>query len=115
MVYYANHLRYFERARTEYLRACGISPSALLEKGMLFVVKKVEVEYLAPARYDDLLVVETEVAAISKASVTFEQTIGKDGLPNRIARGTMALVLVDGKGKPSRIPEEFKAALIGGR
>ncbi len=114
VVYYANYLRYFERGRTEYLRARGVSPAGLLEKGILFVVKKVEVDYLAPARYDDLLVLETEVSAISKTSLTFGQTIRKEGLETVIARGNVLLVMVDKKGKPSRIPEDLKAALLAG-
>jgi len=112
VVYYANYLRYFERGRTEYLRARGISPSGLLEKGMLFVVRKVEVDYLAPARYDDLLILETEVLEISRTSVTFAQSIKKDGLPTLAARGNVVLVMVDGNGKPARIPEDLKAALL---
>ncbi len=112
VVYYANYFRYFERGRTEYLRERGISPSGLLEKGILFVVRKVEVEYLAPARYDDLLLLETELSAISKTSVTFGQTIRKEGLQTGIARGTVVLVMVDRNGKPARIPQDLKAALL---
>jgi acyl-CoA thioester hydrolase len=112
VVYYANYLRYFERGRTEYLRVRGVSPSGLLEKGALFVVRKVEVDYLAPARYDDLLVLETEVSAISGASVTFAQTIKKEGVDTPVARGAVVLVMVNGNGKPARIPEDLRAALL---
>lgn len=112
VVYYANYLRYFERGRTEYLRTLGISPSGLLEKGILFVVRKVEVDYLAPARYDDLLILETEVFEISRTSVTFGQIIKKDGLETLVARGNVVLVMVDENGKPARIPEDLKAALM---
>lgn len=114
VVYYANYLRYFERGRTEYLRALGVSPSGLLEKGMLFVVRNVEVDYIAPARYDDLLVLETEVSGVSRTSVTFAQSIKKEGFPTQVARGTVVLVMVDKKGRPARIPEDLKAAFPAG-
>jgi len=110
VVYYANYLRYFERGRTEYLRERDISPSGLLEKGVLFVVRKVEVDYLSPARYDDLLVLETEVLETSGTSVTFAQTIKKD--ETLVARGTVVLVMVNGNGKPTRVPEDLKSALL---
>ncbi len=113
VVYYANYLRYFERGRTEYLRERGVSPSGLLEKGMLFVVRKVEVDYLSPARYDDILVLETEVIEISRTSVTFAQAIKKeDGLDTLVARGTVVLVMLGELGKPARIPEDLKTALL---
>jgi len=74
VVYYANYLKYFERARTEWLRRLGINQSLLAEtERRLFVVKNVEIQYRRPARLDDVLTLDTEVAHVGRASIRFEQ------------------------------------------
>ncbi|MBI3995048.1 MAG: YbgC/FadM family acyl-CoA thioesterase, partial [Nitrospirae bacterium] len=75
VVYYANYLRYFERARTEYLRDRGVDLGTWAEKGLYFVVSRVEIVYKAPARYSDLLQIETAVTDLSKASLTFSHAV----------------------------------------
>ena len=79
VVYYANYLKYFERARTEWLRALGHQQQALIdEHGLLFAVRSVTVEYIAPARLDDLLTVELRIARVRRASIDFEQSIRRN-------------------------------------
>ena len=74
VVYYANYLKYFERARTEWLRQLGIGQSQLAEtEGRLFVVKHVDIQYRRPARLDDRLTIHTAVTRIGRASIQFEQ------------------------------------------
>lgn len=74
VVYYANYLRYFERARTEWLRHLGIGQTQLAEtERRLFVVKNVEIQYRRPARLDDELTILTEVSRLGRASIYFEQ------------------------------------------
>jgi|SRR5690625_1217102 len=74
IVYYANYLKYFERARTEWLRALGVSQADLAQKHkQIFVVKKSEIEYLAPARHDDLLIIQSHIKHLGGASLTFVQ------------------------------------------
>jgi acyl-CoA thioester hydrolase len=74
IVYYANYLKYFERARTEWLRALGIHQQELLEReGAAFVVRSVAVEYIAAARLDDELAVRLTVEKLGRASVQFKQ------------------------------------------
>lgn len=74
VVYYANYLRFFERARTELLRACGIGQAGLLAEARIgFVVRKLEVDYHASARLDDELIVTAEVEKLGGASVAFVQ------------------------------------------
>jgi acyl-CoA thioester hydrolase len=76
VVYYANYLRFFERARTEWLRALGFEQTRLVaEDGILFAVRRVEIDYLRPARLDDDLVVEAEVQHAGRASLTFGQRL----------------------------------------
>ena len=74
VVYYANYLKYFERARTEWLRRLGVDQSLLAEtEGRLFVVKNVEIQYRRPAKLDDELTILTEVSRMKRASIQFEQ------------------------------------------
>ncbi|HOX88113.1 MAG TPA: tol-pal system-associated acyl-CoA thioesterase [Burkholderiaceae bacterium] len=74
IVYYANYLKFFERARTEWLRALGWGQHALAgEHGLAFVVAQASVDYRRPARLDDELVVEAAVVQLGRASLTFEQ------------------------------------------
>lgn len=74
VVYYANYLKYFERARTEWLRHLGVDQSRLATtEGRLFVVKNVEIQYRRPARLDDELTMHTEASHIGRASIRFDQ------------------------------------------
>ena len=76
VVYYANYLKFCERARTEWLRTFGVSQQALIdEQGLGFVVRSVQADYLAPARLDDALIVVTQVAMLRRASILFEQQV----------------------------------------
>lgn len=79
IVYYANYLRFIERGRTELLRTLGHDQNALMKEGIAFAVRSAGVEFLKPARLDDLLIVETAVAALGRAQVTFGQRILRDG------------------------------------
>lgn len=75
IVYYANYLKFFERARTEWLRELGINQSTFLEQNIGFVVRKVEMDNLASARLDDLLTVISEIHDLKRASLVFHQKI----------------------------------------
>ncbi|HJD44612.1 MAG TPA: tol-pal system-associated acyl-CoA thioesterase [Candidatus Paenalcaligenes intestinipullorum] len=74
IVFYANYLKYFERARTEWLRSLGINQSQMVEEtGQIFVVKQASLDYRRPARLDDLLCIRTRIEQLASASVTFAQ------------------------------------------
>lgn len=75
IVYYANYLKFFERARTEWLRSLGIEQDELLERSVGFVVKRVEMDNHAPARFNQLLCIESEIVELKRASLVFKQTI----------------------------------------
>lgn len=80
VVYYANYLRFLERARTEWLRALGIEQEPLRrEQGIMLVVARVEAKYRRPARYGDLLEVRSNVIELGRVSLTFEQRIQRNG------------------------------------
>src|SRR5512146_2139742 len=75
VVYYANYLKFFERARTEWLRAAGFGQQSLAaEQGLQFVVARIECDYLRPARLDDVIELDVRVVKAGRVSVVFEQT-----------------------------------------
>ena len=75
IVYYANYLKFLERARTEWLRDMGIEQDTLLEQSVGFVVKRVEMDNHAPARFNQMLRIESKLVELKRASVVFEQLI----------------------------------------
>ncbi|MEY4694934.1 MAG: Acyl-CoA thioester hydrolase YbgC [Pseudomonadota bacterium] len=116
IVFYANYLKFFERARTEWLRALGFGQQVLREQsGGMFVVSETTVKYHAPARLDDTLLVTAELQSGGKASLTivqraYQQLAGQaDAL---LAEGTIRLGWVDSTTlKPGRIPAPVLEAL----
>lgn len=79
VVYYANYLKFMERARTEWLRARGVEQDALLhERRLVFAVRALSVDYHRPARFNDLLAVSSRVVEVRGASILFEQTVQRD-------------------------------------
>ncbi|CAB3771563.1 tol-pal system-associated acyl-CoA thioesterase [Paraburkholderia solisilvae] len=94
IVFYANYLKFFERARTEWLRACGIEQSRLAsETGTLFIVCSTSLEYHSPARLDDALSIVSRIERLGRASVDFVQEAWRDG--TRLATGTVRVGCVD--------------------
>lgn len=111
VVYYANYLRYFERARTEYLESRGRSITALMEQGTVFVVVHAEVDYCSPGRYGETLVIETRVSDITRASVTFSHVLREKSTGRVVVEGSARLAATDGKGKIRRLDKTTVAAL----
>lgn len=111
VVYYANYLKFIERARTEMLRAAGIDQPALLAAhNLAFVVRRVEADYLRPARFDDLLDVVTAVDEAAGSRITLTQRVERDG--EVLFAAAVVLVCVDlGAMRPVRLPEAVRAAL----
>ena len=111
VVYHATYLRFAERARTEALRELGISHAELLgNHAVMFMVRRVEVDYFRPARLDDSLVVVTEPLAVGGATATLRQQVrGQDGL---CASLVVRLACVKpGEGKPGRLPQRWRLVL----
>ena len=109
VVYHASYLRFLERGRTDFLRAGGVDQSVLhAGEGLIFAVPRITIDYLVPARMDDVLVIETRTAEVRGASLVIAQ---------RIARGEETIVTADVRvaaivgGRPARIPDELRAIL----
>ncbi|WP_020957394.1 YbgC/FadM family acyl-CoA thioesterase, partial [Ralstonia solanacearum] len=82
VVFYANYLKFFERARTEWLRALGVDQQALADTtGAMFVVRSTAVDYRAPARLDDLLQIRSRMERVGPASVQFAQESWRGDIP----------------------------------
>ncbi|MDQ2164752.1 MULTISPECIES: tol-pal system-associated acyl-CoA thioesterase [Vibrio] len=75
VVYHSNYLKFFERARTEMLRAVGVSQQTLLQQNIGFVVRHVDIDFLQAARLDDMLTINTVISALKKASLIFCQEL----------------------------------------
>ena len=110
VVYHSQYLNFFERARTEMLRAVHFSQQQLIEKQLAFVVKKIEIDYKSPARLDDLVYVETKIIEFKKASIVFWQGLYRDSLCLSEAKVTVACVNL-AEMKPTAIPKEIYQAL----
>jgi len=110
IVYYANYLKFFERARTEWLRKLNIHQSTFLEQNIGFVVRKVEMDNIASAKLDDVLVVLSKIVEIKRASMTFEQKIMKNQQILCTAKVRIACVNLT-LAKPCPIPERILGAI----
>ena len=110
IIYYANYLRYFEQGRTELLRSLGIRYRDLeIQRKLYFPVVEANCQYLAPSRYDDLLVVRTWISDIGKASMRFEyEIIDQDLGGKRAARGYTRHALLNDLWRPARAPEDLR-------
>ena len=115
IVFYANYLKFFERARTEWLRSLGIQQQSLKEEsGGMFVVSETQIKYFSPARLDDLLEVTARTAEAGRASLVLAQQawLTVDGERKLLAEGTIRIGWVDRQTmKPGRIPAAILEAL----
>lgn len=110
IVYYANYLRFIERGRTEALLALGVDQARLkADAGIVFAVRRVEIDYLAPALFQDELVVTTALAAIAGARVELAQEVRRGGAA--LARARVVIVALGADGRPGRIPPDIREAL----
>lgn len=111
VVYYANYLRYAERARTDFLREVGIIQSQLKDAhDILFVVRHVDMQLIKPARLDDIIHVETVIEELNAASLVMKQEITTETL--RCAKLEVEVVCVDGLLKPKRLPQFIRELLV---
>lgn len=111
IVYYANYLKFIERGRSEWIRGLGIDQLRLKEEaGIVFAVRRVEADYLRPARLDDLLTVVTRVEQAGGARLTLRQEVERAGEAIFAARVTLVALGAQG---PARLPAALRAALAG--
>ena len=112
LVYHASYLRWIERGRSDFLRLKGVHHSALIagEGGTpaAFVVRWMSLDFLKPARIDDVLEVETRIGEVTKATLELIQAVKKDGAD--LFRASVLVVLVSTAGKPLRLPPAIRGA-----
>ena len=110
IVYYANYFKFIERARTEWVREAGVDQVALkADEGIVFAVRRVEADYLAPAKFDDDLTVETEVEAITGVRIVLNQTVKRGETVLFVSQVT--LVALGETGQPTRLPANIRRNL----
>jgi acyl-CoA thioester hydrolase len=110
IVYYANYLKFIERARTEWVASLGIDQMALkAREGIVFAVRRVEADFLRPAKFGDDLVVETTLQALGGARIVLEQVVLRGG--ERLFVAVVTLVCLSNDGQAARLPAEVRARL----
>ncbi len=116
VVYYANYLKFMERARTEWLRSLGLEQDELIaQDAVIFAVRSVQVDYLLPARFNEALTVSVDVLEQGRASLIFEQIIRKNNDETILCRGQIRLACLDSNTfKPRALPALLVAELKHG-
>lgn len=110
IVYYANYLKFIERGRSDWVRDIGMDQNRMKDDfGIVFAVKRVEADYVAPARLDDVLVVETVLSAVKGARFTMDQVVKRDGTV--LFKAVVEIVVMTLAGRPTRLPAEIRAIL----
>ncbi len=110
IVYYANYLKFIERARSDWVRGLGIDQTRLrAEQGIVFAVRRVEADYLRPAKFDDDLTVTTELLQIGGARIELRQEVMRGD--ERLFTALVVLVCLHDSGHPARVPADLRAAL----
>jgi acyl-CoA thioester hydrolase len=108
IVYHANYLKYFERARSSCLRDLYISQSKQIEEGKVFIIKTINIEFLRPAKIEDDLVVSSEIEYSSDARLFFHQQIKRNESNDIICRGKVEVCFYDqNKNRPVAFPEKL--------
>jgi acyl-CoA thioester hydrolase len=113
IVYYANYLVWCEVGRVEFMRSLGGSYADLEAEGYGLAVAEATVRYLAPARFDDQVRIETSLVAVRSRAVTFDYVISHAETGIRLATAHTALVSIDSSGRPTALPTAFRALLEG--
>lgn len=111
VVYYANYLVWCEVGRVELLRALGRSYARLEDEGIGLAVSEAQVRYLSPARFDDVVRIETTLTGVRSRAITFDYLITNAESGARLATAHTALVSIDAAGRLAAIPTPFRAAL----
>lgn len=114
VVYYANYLKYYERARTEFLRALQVNQHTLAtEHDALFVVRHAAIDYLRPARLDDLLEVKTEIAELKRATICFRQRLLRSENGECLSEALVKVCCISGSSfSPREIPDFIREKFL---
>lgn len=109
VVYHANYLRYIERARSDWVRKLGNDQNAMREAGIVWVVRRIEADYRAAAKFEDELDIETDMVSITGARLVMEQRVKRGD--QVIFHAMVTAVCMNASGKPVRLPAEIRALL----
>lgn len=110
IVFYANYLKYIERARSDWVRGKGVNQAELKEEdGLVFAVRRVEADYLAPAHFDEELVVETRPITVTGARLVLEQIVKRNC--DLLFQAVVTLVCINEAGQPVRLPANIRLML----
>jgi acyl-CoA thioester hydrolase len=111
IVYYANYLKFIERGRTEWVRSLGVDQAALKrEEGVVFAVRRVEADYLKPAKFDELLTVTTDLVEVGGARIVLNQAVLRG--EERLFQARVVLVCLSDAGAAVRVPADVRAKLV---
>ena len=113
IVYYANYLRWFEKGRSEFLRQMALPYASIEQQGFHFPVIEVTCRYNQPARYDDIVKIETKLVEVGRAKLTFSYRITREPDDGLLATGATKHACVDRAGRPVRMPKVLMDALTG--
>ena len=113
VVYYANYLEMFEIGRTELLRESGLTYRQMEGDGFFLPVIRVECDYRQPARYDDLLTIQTRLARLSRVRIDFSYEVLRPADGTVICRGVTHHAIIDAQGRPKRLNPEWLSRLGG--
>lgn len=105
IVYYANYLRYIERARSDWVRDIGVDQNAMRDEGQVFAVRRVEADYLGSARFDDELTVETAINTVTGARLVLDQRVKRD---EEVLFEAQVTIVCLSDGMPTRLPANFR-------
>lgn len=111
VVYYANYLKYFERARTELLESRGVNMKQIMDDGIYFVVAEATLKYVSPGRYGDILSIETIIDKTGPASIVFRHRVLRDRTNDNIVEATVKIGCVGQDMKPMRLRHDIMQAV----
>jgi len=110
IVYYANYLKFIERGRTDFVRALGVDQTTMKEgQGLVFAVKSLTADYISPAKFDDILRVETTVTGLSAARMVMSQQVFRDD--TLLFDSSVTVISMTLAGKPVRLPADIRRNL----
>ena len=111
VTYYANYLRWFEMGRTELMRQAGMPYDTVEEDGLFFPVVEVHCRYQHPARFDDVVLIETTIGTLERVSLRFDYSVYRQHDTRLLASGWSKHACINHAGRPGRIPPKYTECL----
>lgn len=109
IVYHANYLKFIERARSDWVKEMGLDQNAMRDEGIVFVVRRIEADYLSAAKYDEELEVQTTVRSMTGVRLIMSQEVLREGRP--VFRAEVTAVCMTLEGQPARLPKQLRRSV----